>query len=99
MIEGIVIIFVILIVLLTSPFIKDWYYKYYGVNESDFRANIIMERDGVQYKFDIEYGEEFPENPVTGKKFMNTKDNTIYNFDGKNWLPFIIAGQGDIWFW
>ena len=97
MIEGIIGLFVILFLILVVPYIKDWYDKNHGVQD-DFVGNIILERNGVQYKFNIEYGEEFPPNPNLFQKFLNTKDNMVYNYDGEQWLKFV-GFEGDLWLW
>ena len=97
MIEGILVLFAILIGALVTPYIKDYFNLELKPTGVDGEVHYI--RGDVTYKFPVYADKDKPLNPYPGMSWLNLNDSKIYGWDGKDWVLRVEPKEGDLWLW
>jgi hypothetical protein len=100
MIEGIVGLFVILLLILVVPYIKDWYNRTH--NPEDIVKITMSQQGWTQTRRDgsiIVHSNPQPEKPLVGDIWHNAAEGCSYIWNGEEWVPWGKPQKGDVWFW
>lgn len=98
MIEGIVGLFVILLIGLVAPYIKDWYQRTF--NPEDI-VKITVTQDGwTQTRRDGVVINHInpPQTPIAGDLWFDRLSGQTYIWDGTAW-GISKPKEGDLWLW
>ena len=97
MIEGIVGIFVILLLILVVPYIKDYFNK--QSSTTSVNGEVHHKVGDVTYKFSVFADKKPPAYPSLGMSWLNTNDSKIYVWNGQVWQLRVETKEGDLWLW